>query len=181
VQQGDAVGLTCSAEKLHKTIPPRRNPAQVRNIFTLMSELPAEGVTGIVSALHAVADQVRQRALIVVVSDLFVPPAELLECFQHLRYRKHDVAVFHLLEDAELKFDFERPTRFLDLEGGPSVLIEPSVIRREYQAALQEYLSGIDEVVRETAIDYHRISIQEDAGDVLARFLLGRLPRRKRR
>ncbi|MFO0911668.1 MAG: DUF58 domain-containing protein [Pirellulales bacterium] len=181
VQQGDAVGLTCSGEKVHKTIPPRRNPAHLRNVFSLMSELPAEGETGIVEALHAVADQVPQRALIVVVSDLFVEPARLLDCFQHLRYRKHDVSVFHLLEEAELKFDFERPTRFIDLEGGPSLLIEPSLIRREYQTALQQYMSGIDQVVRETALDYHRISIHEDAGDVLARFLLGRLPRRKLR
>jgi uncharacterized protein (DUF58 family) len=181
VQQGDAVGLTCAGQRVHRVVPPRRNPAHLRNVFTLLSELPADGATGIVPALHAVADQVAQRALVVIVSDLFAAPEELGRCFQHLRYRKHDVAVFHLLEDAELKFDFERPTRFLDLEGGPSLLVEPSLIRREYQAALHEYLTGIDRIVRESSIDYHRTSIQEDVGEVLARFLLGRLPRRKRR
>jgi hypothetical protein len=98
-------------------------------------------------------------------------------CFQHLRFRKHDVAIFHLLEDTELDFDFDRPTRFLDLEGGPALLVEPSVIRREYQTALTNYFAGLDQAVRESAMDYQRIRIDEPYGDVLARFLVSRKPR----
>ena len=81
------------------------------------------------------------------------------------------------MEDAELDFNFERPTRFLDLEGGPSLLVEPSVIRREYQTALEDYFVGLDRAVRESAMDYQRIRIDEPYGDVLARFLVGRKPR----
>jgi uncharacterized protein (DUF58 family) len=180
-RQGDAVGLVCAAEKLGRQIPPRRNPAHLRTIYDALADTRADGETGLVEALHAVAEQTRQRAMVVIVSDLFVPPAVLADCFQHLRFRKHDVAVFHLLENAELDFDFDRPTRFLDLEGGAAVLIEPSVIRREYAAALHEYLQSLDVAVREAAIDYHRIRVSESHGDVLARFLLGRMPRRARR
>ena len=50
-------------------------------------------------------------------SDLFIDPQILNRCFQHLRFRKHDVAVFHLLDQSEVDFDFDRPTRFVDLEG----------------------------------------------------------------
>ncbi len=146
-----------------------------------MTDIQATGETGLINALHAVAEQTAQRALVVIISDLFVPPAELAQSFQHLRFRKHDVVVFHLLETAELNFDFDRPTRFLDLEGGSSLLIEPSAIRREYAAALREYLHDLDVAVREAAVDYHRIRIQESHGDVLARFLLGRIPRRAKR
>jgi uncharacterized protein (DUF58 family) len=180
-RQGDAVGLMCAAQRLSRQIPPRRNPAHLRAIYDALSETRAAGDTGLVAALHEVAEQTPQRALVVIVSDLFVAPSELAVCFQHLRFRKHDVAVFHLLENAELAFDFDRPTRFLDLEGGTSLLIEPSVIRREYAAALHEYLRGLDAAVREAAIDYQRICVHESHGDVLARFLLGRAPRRARR
>jgi hypothetical protein len=55
------------------------------------------------------------------------------------------------------------------------------MIRRQYQTALQEYLAGLDQAVRDSAVDYHRIEIAERHGDVLARFLLGRKPRRARR
>jgi uncharacterized protein (DUF58 family) len=180
-QQGDAVGLVCAAAGLGRQIPPRRNPAHLRAVFDALAEIRAAGETGLIEALHAVAEQTPQRALVVIVSDLFVPPADLAECFQHLRFCKHDVAVFHLLEDAELDFHFDRPTRFVDLEGGVTLLVEPSVIRREYAAALQQYLRGVDAAIREAAIDYHRIRIHEAHGDVLARFLLGRTPRRARR
>jgi uncharacterized protein (DUF58 family) len=181
VQQGDAVGLTCAADKIQRSVPPRRNPAHLRHVFSLLSALQATGETGLVTALHAVAEQTPQRAMVVIVSDLFVDPEQLTSCFQHLRFRKHDVVVFHLWEQIEMDFSFERPTRFLDLEGGPSILVEPSVIRREYAMALQRYLTGLETAVREAAIDYHRIRIDESPGDVLVRFLLGRLPRRRKR
>lgn len=180
-QQGDAVGLACSGAKLERQIPPRRSAAHLRHVFEQMAQLKAHGETGLADTLHAVAEQTPQRALIVIVSDLFVPPQELAGCLQHLRYRKHDVALFHLWDSAEWDFPFNRPTRFIDLEGGPSLLIEPSAIRREYAHALQEYLTGLDQAIHESAVDYQRIRIEEPAGDVLARFLLSRTPRRARR
>ena len=57
----------------------------------------------------------------VVISDLFMDPETLKGAFQHLRFRKHDVAVFHLVEQNEIDFQFDRPIRFVDLEGGGPV------------------------------------------------------------
>ena len=179
-KQGDAVGLSCAAADLTVEVPARRSPAHLRNVFQTLAAAEALGETGLVDALHSVADKVSQRALIVIISDLFVPPDHLSGCFQHLRFRRHDVAVFHLLQNQELDFEFDRPTRFVDLEGGTNLLVEPSMIRRQYQVALTEYLEGLDEAVRDSAVDYHRIEIAEPHGDVLARFLLGRKPRRSR-
>ena len=99
-------------------------------------------------------------------------------CFQHLKFRKHDVAIFHLLEQNELDFDFNRPTRFVDLEGNASIMTDPSVIRSRYQAVLEEYKITLQTAVRASAVDYHRISIQESYDRPLARFLLGRLPKK---
>ena len=92
--------------------------------------------------LHELAETIRQRALIVIISDLFVEPELLRGCFQHLRFRKHDVAVFHLLDPQELSFDFRRPMRFLDMEGGPSIFAEPNEIADRYHKALGGYLDG---------------------------------------
>jgi len=97
------------------------------------------------------------------------------EAFDHLRFRKHDVAVFHLLDPQELGFEFRRPTRFVDLEGGTSLLADPSDIADRYQKALSEYLDEIRTIVMESSIDYHRITIDEDYEQVLLRFLSGRL------
>ena len=124
--------------------------------------------------LHELAETIRQRALIVILSDLFAEPELLRGCFQHLRFRKHDVAVFHLLDPLELSFDFRRPMRFLDMEGGPAIFAEPNDIADRYHKALQTYLAALREVVLESAVDFHQVSPAEDYEQVLTRFLVGR-------
>ena len=178
-RQGDAVGLHCAGRKFHTEIPPRRNAAHLRVVLDKLAEMKAAGETGLDVALHDVAEAVPQRALIVVISDLFLDPSVLSDCFQHLRYRKHDVAVLHLLDQVEIDFTFDRPTRFLDIEGGPAIMADPGLIGRQYRKAVQRYLEELKTVIQDAAVD-HRICIHEPYGDVLARFLVGRTPKRKR-
>ena len=179
-RQGDAVGLHCAGKGFNAEIPPRRSAAHLRVVLDQLAQMKAEGETGLPAALHDVAEAVPQRALIIIISDLFIEPATLSDCFQHLRYRKHDVAVFHLLDQIEIDFTFDRPTRFVDIEGGPPVMADPGLIGRQYRKAIQTYLEDLQGVLRDAAVDYSRICIDEPYGDVLARFLVGRTPKRKR-
>ena len=174
IQQGDAVGLSCVAKGIVRSIPPRRNPSHLMSVFDVLEQIKAQGETQLVPVLHELAETIRQRALIVIVSDLFVDPELLRGCFQHLRFRKHDVAVFQLLDPKELDFDFRRPTRFLDMEGGPAVFAEPNEIADRYHKALGAHLGRLHQVVLESAVDFHRVSIAEDYEQVLVRFLVGR-------
>lgn len=173
-QQGDAIGLSCVAERMVHDIPPRRNPAHLSVLFDLLERAQPDGETQLVPLLHQLAETIRQRALIVVISDFFADPALLRECFEHLRFRKHDVAAFHLLDPLELGFTFQRPMRFIDLEGGPAIFAEPNDIADRYHRALQRYLETFHKAVIETAVDYHRVHIDEDYEPVLMRFLVGR-------
>lgn len=174
VQQGDAVGLSCVAGRVVQSIPPRRNPAHLTNVFDLLEQARPRGETQLVPILHELGETIRQRALIVILSDFFVEADELRRCFEHLRFRKHDVAAFHLLDPLELGFSFKRPMRFLDMEGGPAIFAEPNEIADRYYKALEQYLDQTKQIVRETAIDYHRVSIDEPYEQVLMRFLVGR-------
>ncbi len=174
MQQGDAVGLACVAKGLVRNIPPKRNPAHLMAVYDVLEQAKPQGETQLATVLHELAETVRQRALVVIISDLFVEPELLRGCFQHLRFRKHDVAVFHLLDPQELGFNFRRPMRFLDMEGGPAIFAEPNDIADRYQKALADYLDGLHQVVLESAVDYHRITIDEDYEAALLRFLVGR-------
>jgi len=173
-QQGDAVGLACVAKSIVQQVPPKRNAAHLRVVFDLLEAARPQGETQLADVLHELAETIQQRALVVIVSDLFLDPVILGRCFQHLRFRKHDVAVFHLLDPLELEFNFRRPMRFLDMEGGPAIFAEPSDIAVRYQKALDEYLQGLKSVVLESAIDYSRVTIDEDYEKVLVRFLMSR-------
>lgn len=174
VQQGDAVGVSCVAKGVVRSLPPKRNPAHLMTFFDILERIQPQDETQLVSVLHELAETIRQRALVVIISDMFVEPELLRGCFQHLRFRKHDVAVFQLLDPLELQFDFRRPMRFLDMEGGPAVFAEPNEIADRYHRALQSYLDGLRQVVLESAIDYHRVRLDESYEQVLMRFLVGR-------
>jgi uncharacterized protein (DUF58 family) len=178
VQQGDAVGLYCVAGGLIKNIPPRRNPAHLMHVFDVLEQSQPAGQTQLATVLHELAETVDERALIVILSDLFVEPAALRSCFEHLRFRKHDVSAFHLLDRRELRFDFQRPMRFLDMEGGPSIFAEPNDIADRYHKAIGAYLNDLRALTLELAIDYHRVSLDEDYEKALMRFLVGRTRKR---
>jgi uncharacterized protein (DUF58 family) len=174
VQQGDAVGLGCLADGLTTSVPPRRNPAHLRAVFDLLERAEPQGPTRLISVLHELAETIPQRALVVIISDFFADPSELRSCFEHFRFRKHDLAAFHLLDPLEASFKFQRPMRFLDMEGGTAVFAEPNEIADRYHTALTRYLTLLRQAAVETAVDYHGVMINDSYEQTLVKFLLGR-------
>lgn len=179
-QQGDGVGLWTLGEAPVE-IPAKRGAAHLRVVLDQLEGLEPSGETTLLSSLHEAAEKIRQRALVVILSDLFVAPEELKSAIQHLIFRRHDVAVFHLLDQVELDFEFDRPARFLDMEGSEAVMADPTMVMKQYREAVRLYLDEMDGVVSTTGIDYHRVKLHEPYDDVLARFLLGRTPKRASR
>lgn len=179
--QGDAIGVFPAGKHgLHHEVPPRRGPVHLGVALDRISDLEAKGETDLVGAIHQAAEKIPQRALVVIISDLFFQPDPLKEALQHLKFRKHDVTLFHLLDKNEVDFDFDRPTRFVDLEGGPPMLVDPTLIGAKYRDAVRGYLHAISSLCSQTGTDYHRVIMDQPYDQVLARFLLGRNPRTKK-
>jgi uncharacterized protein (DUF58 family) len=172
--QGDAVGLICAGEKSFVEIPPRRNPAHLRVVLETLEKTEARGQTGLMSALHELAEKVRRRALVVVISDFFCDLEPLLHCFQHLRFQKHDLALFQLLDRAELEFRFDRPVRFVDLESSFSVVTEPATVREEYLRELELFLEGLRAGCHEYGVDYRQVVTDQEGEKAVAEFLVQR-------
>jgi uncharacterized protein (DUF58 family) len=181
VNQGDAAGLSCCAETLYLEMPPSRRPAHLQHFFDTLAEIEPRGETGLIEALHTTAEKISQRGLVVILSDLFCDPVALGDAFQHLRYRKHDIAVFHLMDRQEIAFDFNRPYRFIDLEDSTSLVAEPNLIKEEYDKALQEFLVAVEADCHDVRADYRRVITDEDYEEVLREFLTARLPKKGRR
>ena len=175
VKQGDAAGLSVCNDKIHLEIPPSRSAAQLQHIFDNLGKVEPTGETGIVEALHIIAEKIKQRALVVVLSDFFTDPEALGDAFQHLRYRKHDIALFHLLDRQEIDFAFDRPHRFVDLEDNSALVAEPNLIEEEYKSALSDYLVALEAKANDAQADYHRIVTDQNYETVLSDFLTNRL------
>lgn len=179
VNQGDAAGLSICTDKLHLEVPPSRRPAHLERLFSTLGSLEPAGDTGLVPALHTVAEKVGQRALIIILSDLFTDSAALSDALQHLRYRKHDISVFHLMDPQEIGFDFDRPHRFVDMEDGTALVAEPSLIADEYHAALDEFLKTTREVCHDANAGYQLVTTDTPLEGLLRDFLMGRLRKKK--
>jgi hypothetical protein len=124
--------------------------------------------------LHELAEKARRRALVVIISDCFCDGTELKDALQHLRFQKHDLALFHLLDPLELDFEFDRPVRFVDMESSHSVVTEPATVRAEYHAQLKRFLEKLRNDCHEFNADYRRVMTDQPYDQVLADFLAER-------
>lgn len=174
VNEGEAAALLCAGEKLLVETPVRRNPSHLKLILDTLEAAKPKGQTGLISALHDLAEKIRRRAVVIVVSDFFCDPAPLMESFQHLRFQKHDLAVFQLIDREELEFQFDRPVRFVDLESSHSLVTEPASIREAYLKQFHAHLELMRSGCHEFNADYRRVVTDESCEQVLADFLVER-------
>lgn len=174
IQQGDAVGLNCPSTQHQLDLPAKRNPAHLNTLYELLETTKPAGETTLIKALHEAAEKVRRRALIVVISDFFCPIDELIPCLQHLRFQKHDLAVFQLLDPLETSFEFERPMRFQDLESSFSLVTEPAIIRDLYLEELNKHRTALREACLEFNVDHREVNTGESFEKYLAEFLTER-------
>jgi len=174
VHQGDAVGLEIFDDGVVSDIPPRRNPLHLKYIFDTLASAEPRGETGLVKELHQFAERIRQRAMVIIISDCFCDLDELLNCFEHLHFQKHDFALFHLLDPLELDLDLDRPVRFLDMESSDVLLAEPEIIRDLYLESVNEYLVKIHEGCNKHNADYRNVITDQSYEKVIADFLVDR-------
>ncbi|MEL6107588.1 MAG: DUF58 domain-containing protein [Planctomycetota bacterium] len=175
VEQGDAAGLVRAGEDCGDPIPPRRNAAQVSAVFEAIESLKPQGETRLAETLHETAESIRQRALVVILSDLFFETDSLHSALDHLRFRNHDSAVFQLVDREEIRPDWNRRIRIEDMEGGEPMLVEPDEIVDAYESEVRGFLDATAEVMRQTATDYHLAMSDQSVEETLAAFLSQRV------
>lgn len=172
--QGDAVGLHILKDKKSKIIPVKRNPAQVQEILQVLGPLKPTGKTTLTQGLHEIAESSKRRGLMIVISDFFEELSPLLNSITHLRDRKHEVILFQLLDLQEIEFTFDRPTRFIDLEGEGSIITEPTLIKEQYLKRLDEHSSAINDHCLECDATFLQITTNQSVSEILNALNLSR-------
>jgi len=171
LRQGDQVGLVTFDTAVRAFIPPRGNARHFSVIRDALECVKAGNDTRIASVLHEIAERVRRRSLVVLISDLFDNAEEVLRGLQHFRHRRHEVIVLHLMDDAEITFPFDRVTLFEGLERGEQVVVDPRVIAEGYRASVGAYLESLKRGCAEKNIDYQRMLLSEPFDRALTAYL----------
>jgi uncharacterized protein (DUF58 family) len=171
LRQNDAVGLVLFDNAVRTYLPPKARPTQFRRVLDLLEPEPAAHDTDVGAVLHDVAERVRKRGLVVVISDLIDDVDKVASGLQHFRHNGHEVIVFHVLDEAELTFPYDRLTRFKDMEGAGRVVANAKTLRTRYLARMQQFLEGVKAACFERDISYLMCNTAEGYDQFLAAYL----------
>jgi uncharacterized protein (DUF58 family) len=155
LRQQDAPGLLVYDEKIRAYIPPKGARSHITPILNQLNNTAPSNRTDAAVAFHELADRIKRRGLIIVISDLLDEPERLLLGLKHFRHKQHEVIVFQLLDPFERNFAFGAEARFKDMETGRELLTDPWQVRKEYHDRLDEFIEKITRTCRDSRIDYH--------------------------
>ncbi len=174
IQQQDAVGLAVFDREMKKYLKPSNSPGQWRTITQELSVMPRLAKTGTGHVLDQLAEKLTHRSLIVILSDFFDDLKGIAQGLNHLRYKKHEVMVFQILDPMEIEFPFEDVTLFKGLEGLGDLLTEPRALRQGYLEQLRTFTEELKKMCRGMHIDFTRMNSGESLDVTLSGFLATR-------
>ena len=177
--QGDAVGLLSFDERVRDYLPPRHRHGHLRQLMLALENVDEGGRTSLGEPLRRVAELARKRGLLVLLSDLLTPLADLEPNLARLTAAGHEVVLFQILDPNELAFSFERPMLFQDLESRQDVYLDPPALRSEYQRRLHEHCRQAELVCQKLGASFYRLVTDQPLELALVDFLRARLRRNK--
>ncbi len=175
-RQQDAVGMIAFDSRIRFQLPPASTPSHLDHLFRRLEQLTPGKDTAIAPTFHGLADRIAKRSLVIVISDLYDDPAEIVKGLQHFVYKKHQIMVFHLMDPAELEFPFKKVHTFVDMETGEKVQVDPRTVREAYVEEVRGFIDRYRKECSDRSIEYHLVSTDTPYD----RMLLDYLARRKR-
>lgn len=179
VRQQDAAGLAVVSGEQSRDLPARAAAGHLRVVLDELESVSPRGTTDLIRAADHLAEKISRRSLVAVFSDLFDDRPDSLKRILQLRARKNDLAIFHILDPAELVFPFDDPTLFLSMEDERRVEVNPREIKQSYLEELGAFLRSVRASCAEADVDYELVRSDESLDAVLLRFLARRQERRR--
>jgi len=174
ISQQDAVGLVTFDEAIRSYLPAKSKRGHLVAILAELSRPTGGHKTELAKCLHEVGELMRERGLVIIFSDLLADPEPVLDAFHHIKYRGHDIIVFHVLDEAEVNFPFDGATRFEDVESPEQMTVDPRSIRRAYLEELKAFTGTYSRHCEETNIDYVLVDTAMTFDKALTSYLINR-------
>lgn len=154
VQQRDAVGLTVYDEKVRIHMPPHATKSYLKAILKQLELTEGSNKTGTAASLHQIAERIKRRGLVIILSDLFDKPNEVATALKHFRHKKNEVIVMQVLDPLERSFAFGGEAVFKDMETSEEIMTQPYHLQKAYQEEMKKFLDLYKKECRENKIDY---------------------------
>jgi uncharacterized protein (DUF58 family) len=151
-KQRDRVGLVTFDEEVVEHVPPSAKHLDV--VLHKLDNARAKRPGRLGPPLRKLAEHFGRRGIVVVISDFYEEPQEVLDAVGLIRFRGNDVILFHLLDPAEIDFSFEDASSFEDLESGEQLPVVPDALREQYRAMIREHIAALTSKSAEQRVDY---------------------------
>ncbi len=174
LRQRDSVGLALFSQNIQRYIPPSSAPSHLRILLDAMGMESSGTKSGIGETLHDIAERMKRRGIALLFSDLFTDIDQLLRGMRHLKHKRHEVILFHVLDADEITFPFKNATRFEGLEDEEALTIEPNAIRKQYLEAFSEFVKQVEKGCREMGADYVQLRTDLPVDTTLSKYLASR-------
>lgn len=182
LHQQDSAGLVTFDNRIQSFLKASSQPSHLKEMVQIMNRGAVQAKTQLGPIFHDLAERITRRGIIFILSDLFDAPdsgpADVLAGLKHLRHKRHEVVVFHVLDPAEMDFPFQEATLFKGLEEYPELLTDPRSLRKGYLNELESFLTQIKRGCREQNVDYVPLRTDANLGVALSSYLGHRLARK---
>ena len=179
LQQQDSVGLVTFDREVRALVRASSNPSHLKQLLHVMEETVPERKTATGPIFHDLAERLKKRGIVIVLSDLFDDVNSMLAGLKHFRHRRHEVVIFHILDPAELDFPFKQMTLFKGLEQLPEVLTDPRSLRKAYLEEFGRFLSAVKKGCRNHHVDYVLMRTDQSLEVALSSYLASRMNHRR--
>ena len=174
VKQKDAVGLLTFDEKVDTLVPASMTRVQLMELLKILDATECSGRTKVDSTFAVLAERLKRRGLIILISDLLDDPDRIIAAARHFRHRKNEVIIFHILDPIELSFDFKKESHFVDLETGKKIPVQPWMVRDEYRRKVGEFFDILKYRSQELGVDYNLVTTDKPFDVALMSYLYKR-------
>lgn len=169
--QRDAAAVQVFGEGLRESLPRTDALAKFKEVLLRLARLQPDGLTRLGASLHDLANAARRRGLVFLATDFFDDEAAALEGIQHLRFLGHEVVVFHVLDHAEMAFEFQGPVRFEGLENEGHILTRPADIRTSYLAEFDAFRARVRGACERNDCHYVLVDTSHSLAETLGAYL----------
>jgi uncharacterized protein (DUF58 family) len=155
-KQRDRVGLVTFDEEIVNHVPPSAKHLEV--VLHAIDGAQAKRPGRLGPPLRKLAEHFGRRGIVVVISDLYEEPQEVMDALSLIRFRGNDVILFHILDPAEIDFTFDEASSFEDLESGEQIPVVPDALREQYRKMIKEHVAALTSKASEQRVDYSMLN-----------------------
>lgn len=171
IKQRDAIGIALYDTEVRKYLPPRSKPSYIAELLKTLAATTPQNETGTAMALDSLAERIKRRGLVIIMSDFFDNPESVMNALKHFRHRNHEVIAFHILDPREIDFNFGSGANFVDIETGEEMITQPYHIRKAYADSIKGYINSLRKECYFHNIEYHLIDTSTSFDKALTDYL----------